>query len=101
MPDPHHQAGVAAAAAAGRPVGGGGERQCSRSAGETHQRHPGAHGRAAGLCLHLGQLHHPADEDSSPGGHHSPADLVAIYYVEAVGLCGDVAAAQLSFPFWV
>lgn len=96
MPDPHHQAGAAAAAAAGRPVGGSGERQCTSSAGKTDQHHPGAHGRTAGLRLHLGQLHHPADEDPSPGGHHRPANLAAVHPVEAVGLCGAVAAAQLS-----
>lgn len=96
VPDPHHQAGAAAATAAGGPVGGSGERQCSSSAGQTHQHHPGAHGRAAGLCLHHGQLHHPADEDPSPGGRHRPADLAAVRPVEAVGLCGAVAASQLS-----
>lgn len=98
MPDPHHQAGVAAAAAAGRPVGGSGECQCSSSAGKTHQCHLGAHGRAAGLCFHLGQLHHPLDEDPSSGGRHCPADLAAVHPVEAVGLCGAVAAVQLSCP---
>lgn len=98
VPDPHHQAGAAAATAAGRPVGGSGERQCSSPAGQTHQRHPGAHGRAAGLCLHFGQLHHPSDEDPSPGGRHRPADSAAVHPVEAVGLCGAVAAAQLSPP---
>lgn len=96
MPDPHHQAGAAAATAAGRPVGGSGERQRSSSAGQTHQHHPGAHGRPAGLRLHPGQLHHPADEDQSPGGCHRAADLAVVRPVEAVGLCGDVAAAQLS-----
>lgn len=98
MPDSHHQAGAAAAAAAGRPVGGSGERQRARSAGKTHQRHPGADGRAAGVRLHLGQLHHAADEDAGPGGLHRPADLAAVRPVEAVGLCGAVAAAQLKFP---
>lgn len=94
--DPHHQAGAAAAAAASRPAGGSGERQRSSTAGKTHQRHPGAHGRAAGLRLHPGQLHHPADEDPRPGGLHRPADPAAVRPVEAVGLCGAVAAAQLS-----
>lgn len=98
VPDPHHQAGAAAAAAAGRPVGGSGERQCSSSAGQTHQRHPGAHGCAAGLRLHPGQLHHPADEDPSPGSGHRPADPAAVRPVEAVGLCGAVATAQLISP---
>ena len=98
MPDPHHQAGAAAAAAAGRPVGGSGERQRPSSAGQTHQRDPCAHGRVAGVRLHPGQLHHPADEDPSPGGRHRPADLAAVRPVEAVGLRGAVAAAQLSSP---
>lgn len=98
MSDPHHQAGAAAATAAGGPAGGSGERQRSSSAGQTHQRHPGADGRAAGLRLHPGQLHHPADEDPSPGCHHRPADLAAVRPVEAVGLCGAVAAAKLSSP---
>lgn len=97
MPDPHHQAGAAAAAAAGCPVRRSGECQRSSSAGEAHQRHPGAHGRAAGLRLHSGQLHHPSDEDPGPRSRHRPADIAAVRAVEAVGLCGAVAAAQLSF----
>lgn len=97
LPDPHHQAGVAAATAAGGPARGSGERQRSSSAGQTHQRHPGAHGRAAGLRLHFGQLHHPADEDPGPRSRHRPADLAALRALEAVGFCGAVAAAQLSF----
>lgn len=96
VPDAHHQAGAAAATAAGCAVGRSGERQCSSSAGQTHQRHPGTHGCAAGLRLHSGQLHHSTDEDPSPGGRHRPADLAAVCPVEAVGLCGAVAAAQLS-----
>ena len=96
MSDPHHQAGAAATAAAGGPAGGSGECQRSSSAGQTHQRHPGAHGRAAGVCLHLGQLHHPTDEDPGPGGRHRPPDLAAVRPVEALGLPGAVAAAQLS-----
>lgn len=96
VPDPNHQAGAAAATAAGCSAGGSGERQCSSSAGQTHQRHPSAYGSAAGLRLHFGQLHHPADEDPSPRGGHRPADLAAVRPVEAVGLCGAVAAAQLS-----
>lgn len=94
--DPHYQAGAAAAAATGGPAGGSGERQRSSPAGEAHQRHPGAHGRAACLRLHLGQLHHAVDEDPSQGGRHSPAEPVAVHPVEALGLFGAMAAAQLS-----
>lgn len=96
MPDPHYQAGASAATAAGCAAGGSGERQRSSSAGKTHQCHLGSNGRTAGLRLHFGQLHYPTDEDPSPGGRHRPAHLAAVHPVEAVGLCGAVAAAQLS-----
>lgn len=97
--DPHHQAGAAAAAATGGSAGGSGERQRPRSPGEAHQRHPGAHGRAPGLRLHFGQLHHPADEDPSARGRHRAAGLAAVHPVEAVGFCGVVVVAQLNPDF--
>lgn len=96
MSDPHHQTGASAAAAAGRAAGGRRKCQCTSSAGKTHKCHPGAHGRAARLCLHFGKLHHPTDEDTCSSGRHSPADFTAVCSVEALGLCGAVAAAQLS-----
>lgn len=98
VPDPHHQTGAAAAAAAGCAVRRSGERQCSSSAGEAHQHHPGADGSVAGLCLHFGQLHYTSDENPSPGSRHCTADFAAVHPVEAVGLCGAVAAAQLNSP---
>lgn len=94
--DPRHQTGASAAAAAGGSAGGSGERQRSSAPGETHQHHPGPHGRAPGLCLHPGQLYNPADEDSSPGRGHHAADPASVHPVEAVGLFGAVGAAQLK-----
>lgn len=98
MPDAHHQAGVAAATAAGGPAGGRGERQRPRAAGQTHQRHPSAYGRAAGVRVHVGQLHHAADEDAGAGGRYRSAHRAAFCFMEALGLCGSLAYAQLRCP---
>ena len=101
MPDSHHQVGAAAAAAAGGAAGGRGECQRPRPAGEAHQHHPGPHGRAAGVRLHAGQLHHPADEDTGTGRCDRPSGPAALHPLEALGLPGalsPVAAAQLSGP---
>ena len=96
MPDAYHEAGAAAAAAAGGSAGGGGERQRPRTLGQVHQCHPGPHGRAAGIRLHVGQLHHPFDEDEGACGGDSTVSALTLLSVETLGLSGGVDSAQLS-----
>lgn len=66
VPDADLQDGAAAAAAAGGPARGPGERHGPNPAGQAHQRAASRHGRAPGIRLHRGQLRGAPDEDAQP-----------------------------------
>lgn len=92
------QDGAAAAATAGRPVGGVGKCHSPDPPGKTYQCAAGPNGCPSGLCFNCSQLCGPFDEDALTLALHPPPHPPAGLLVEKLGRSLGVYAPCAAAP---